>query len=83
MRVHMPQLMSTPSARPLLLQLQTLLRQRVQEHKDLLGLNMAAMGHLQRSLRERRALPPAATAAAAAAAVLPLKRKAAEAGATR
>lgn len=83
LRVHMLQLMGTPSARPLLLQLQSLLRRRVQDHKDLLGLNMAAMAHLQRSLRERSALPAAATAAAAAAAVLPLKRKAAEAGGAR
>ena len=82
-RLHMQQLVGTPSAKPLLIELQQLLRQRVQEAKDMMGYNLAAMEHLQRSLRERQALPPAAAAATAAAAVLPLKRKVAEAAGPR
>lgn len=77
LRLHMQQLMGTPGARPLLLDLQQLLHQRVQELKDVMGFNLAAMAHLQRSLRERQGLVPATEAATAAAALLPLKRKAA------
>jgi hypothetical protein len=53
----MQQLTGTPSARPLLTQLQTLLRMRVQEVKDLLGFNVAAMAHLQRAAGNRQAWP--------------------------
>ena len=77
LRLHMQQLMGTPAARPLLIDLQGLLRQRVQEHKDLMGYNLAAIQHLQRSLRERGGVVEPQLAAQAAAAVLPLKRKAA------
>lgn len=77
LRLHMQQLMGTPSVRPLLIELQELLRQRVQELKDLMGYNLAAISHLQRSLRERGGVVEPAVAAQAAQAVLPLKRKAA------
>ncbi|KAL4458578.1 hypothetical protein ABPG75_013443 [Micractinium tetrahymenae] len=77
LRLHMQQLMGTPAARPLLLDLQQLLHARVQELKDVMGFNLAAMNHLQRGLRERQGQPAAGDAVAAAAAVLPLKRKAA------
>ncbi|KAL4429403.1 hypothetical protein ABPG77_005177 [Micractinium sp. CCAP 211/92] len=77
LRLHMQQLMGTPAARPLLLDLQQLLHARVQELKDVMGFNLAAMNHLQRGLRERQGQPAAGDVAAAAAAVLPLKRKAA------
>ena len=77
LRLHMQQLMGTPSVRPLLIELQELLRQRVQELKDLMGYNLAAISHLQRSLRERGGVVEPEVAAKAAQAVLPLKRKAA------
>ncbi len=77
LRLHMQQLMGTPAARPLLLDLQQLLHARVQELKDVMGFNLAAMNHLQRGLRERQGQPAAGDVVAAAAAVLPLKRKAA------
>lgn len=77
LRLHMQQLMGTPSVRPLLIELQALLRQRVQELKDLMGYNLAAITHLQRSVRERGGVVEPEVAAKAAQAVLPLKRKAA------
>ena len=70
LRLHMQQLMGTPSARPLLIQLQQLLHQRVQELKDVMGFNLAAMAHLQRGLRERQAQPGGDLAATAAAGVV-------------
>ena len=54
-RLHHPQLVGTPSARPTLIQLQTLLRQRVQGLKDTMGFNLAALQHLKRSVKERQA----------------------------
>lgn len=54
-RLHHPQLVATPSARPTLIQLQTLLRQRVQGLKDTMGFNLAALQHLKRSVKERQA----------------------------
>ncbi|KAL3161937.1 hypothetical protein ABBQ38_009019 [Trebouxia sp. C0009 RCD-2024] len=54
-RLHHPQLVATPSARPTLIQLQTLLRQRVQGLKDTMGFNVAALQHLKRSVKERQA----------------------------
>ena len=54
-RLHHPQLVATPSARPTLIQLQTLLRQRVQGLKDTMGFNLAALQHLKRSVKERKA----------------------------
>lgn len=81
LRLHMQQLMGTPSARPLLIELQQLLHQRVQELKDVMGYNLAAMAHLQRGLRERQVQPGGDLAAATA--VLPLKRKAEQAAGRR
>lgn len=72
LRLHMQQLMATPSARPVLVELQGALRGRVQAFKDTMGFNMAAMEHLQRAIKERGA---AAGPEGAAMAVLPLKRK--------
>ena len=82
LRLHMQQLMGTPSVRALLVELQQLLRQRVQEMKDVMGVNLAAMTRLRRGVRERQgvAVDPAA---AAAAALLPLKRKAEAAAGVR
>lgn len=54
-RLHHPQLVATPSARPALVQLQLLLRQRVQGLKDTMGFNLAALQHLKRSVKERQA----------------------------
>ena len=54
-RLHHPQLVATPSARPTLIQLQTLLRQRVQGLKDTMGFNLAALQYLKRSVKERQA----------------------------
>lgn len=83
LRLHMQQLMGTPSARPTLIELQALLHQRVQELKDLMGFNLAALNHLQRELRERAGVVEPAVAATAAAALLPLKRKAEAAAGVR
>ena len=54
-RLHHPQLVATPSARPALIQLQTLLRTRVQGLKDTMGFNLAALQHLKRSVKENQA----------------------------
>ena len=79
LRIHLQQLGATPSARPLVAELQQLLRTRLQEFKDMLGFNIAGLTHLQRLARERGAVPEPPLAVTAAAAVLPLKRKAAKA----
>ena len=71
LRVHMQQLMATPSARPVLTELQGLLRGRVQSLKDGMGFNLAAMEHLRRMISEQGGVG----VDGAAAAVLPLKRK--------
>eukprot|EP00887_Chlorella_sp_A99_P006380 scaffold3.g6380.t1 len=71
LRLHHQQLMAAPATRPVLIQLQTLLHERVQGLKDTLGFNLAAMAHLQQQLRDRQLAPPDA-----AAALRPLKRKA-------
>ena len=55
LRLHHPQLVATPSARPTLIQLQMLLRQRVQGLKDTMGFNLAALQHLKRSMKEKQA----------------------------
>ena len=72
LRVHMQQLMATPSARSVLTDLQGLLRSEVQALKDGMGFNLAAIEHLKRVLAEQGATPGVEGAAAA---VLPLKRK--------
>lgn len=54
-RLHHAQLVATPAARAPLIQLQQWLRTRTQSLKDVMGFNMAALSHLQRSLKERQA----------------------------
>ena len=49
LRLHHAQLIGTPAARPVLASLRGLLRSRVTEVRDLLGNNLAALQHLQRS----------------------------------
>lgn len=73
MRVHMQQLAATPGARPLLLELRRMLQGRVQSLKDVMGLNVAAIEHLQRALADRGST--GMTAEAAAAALAPLKKQ--------
>lgn len=53
LRVHMQQLIGTPTARPVLIKLKELLRSRVQYMKDMVGFNVAAMTHLQRVVKMR------------------------------
>jgi len=53
LRVHMQQLIGTPTARPVLIKLKELLRSRVQYMKDVVGFNVAAMTHLQRAVKMR------------------------------
>jgi U3 small nucleolar RNA-associated protein 12 len=53
-RLHNAQLMATPSARPALTQLAGLLRRRTRELRDVLGVNLAGLGHLSDSLKERQ-----------------------------
>ena len=53
LRVHMQQLIGTPTARPVLIKLKELLRSRVQYMKDMVGFNVAAMTHLQRAVKMR------------------------------
>lgn len=52
-RLHQGQMATTAQARPVLLTLQRRLRRAVQGLKDVVGFNMAALGHLQRRVRER------------------------------
>lgn len=75
LRVHMQQLMATPSARPVLTELQGLLRGRVKALKDGMGFNLAAMEHLRRMIAEQGGIGITMGVEGAAAAVLPLKRK--------
>lgn len=72
LRVHMQQLMATPSARPVLTELQGLLRSRVQSLKDGMGFNLAAIEHLRRVIADQGG---GGNVQGAATAVLPLKRK--------
>lgn len=81
LRVHMQQLMATPSARSVLIELKYSLRDRIEGFKDCIGYNLAAMGHLQRIAKEQAVVVSSDNGlvdeqmAAAAAAVLPIKRK--------
>ncbi len=72
LRVHMQQLMATPAARPILTELQGLLRSRVQGLKDAMGFNLAAIEHLRRVVADQGG---GGTVQGAATAILPLKRK--------
>ena len=72
LRVHMQQLMATPSARPVLTELQGLLRSRVQGLKDAMGFNLAAIEHLRRVVADQGG---GGNVQGAATAVLPLKKK--------
>ncbi len=54
-RLHHAQLVATPAARAPLIALQRMLAARTQGLKDVMGFNAAALAHLQRSLKERRA----------------------------
>lgn len=54
-RLHNPQLIATPAARPTLIQLQKVLRRSVQGLKDTMGFNLAALQHLKRCAKERQA----------------------------
>lgn len=51
LRLHMQQLMSTPAAKPALVKLQHILRTRVQDLKDVMGYNLAALNYLQAGLK--------------------------------
>ena len=73
LRVHMQQLMATPAARPVLTELQGLLRSRVQGLKDTMGFNLAAIEHLRRVVADQGG--GGNVQGALATAVLPLKRK--------
>jgi len=73
LRLHIQQLMATPSARAVLVKLQEMLRGSVSRLKDTMGFNLAAMEHLQRSEKEKNMVPVADGALTAA--LLPLKRK--------
>lgn len=64
LRVHLHQLSSTPSAKEILLKLQSMLKERVQNLKDTMGINLAAVGHLGRLLAERKRTPALEDAAA-------------------
>jgi hypothetical protein len=68
----MQQLMATPSARPVLTELQGLLRSRVQGLKDAMGFNLAAIEHLRRVVADQGG---GGNVQGAATAVLPLKKK--------
>lgn len=72
LRLHMEQLMATPSARPLLGELRTLLHKRMQQYKDYMGFNIAGLEHLQRIIDHKKTKGRIEIAAAA---VAQLKRK--------
>lgn len=66
-RVHLQQLMSTPAARPTLVELRELLHSRISDLKDTWGFNAAAIEFLKRQLHGKRSqdfLDHAATTAA-------------------
>jgi len=52
-RLHHAQLVATPAARAPLLELRRQLRRRTQQLKDRMGFNLAALSHLQRSLKQQ------------------------------
>ena len=52
-RLHHTQLVATPAARAPLLRLRKRLRGRTQQLKDRMGFNLAALAHLQRSLKQQ------------------------------
>ena len=52
-RLHHAQLVATPAARAPLIRLQRALASRTQGLKDVMGFNLAGLGHLQRALKER------------------------------
>ncbi len=58
-RLHQGQLVATAAARPVLLALQRRLRPAAQGLKDVVGFNLAAMGHLGRRVREREGVTDA------------------------
>eukprot|EP00891_Asterochloris_glomerata_P007696 jgi/Astpho2/7696/e_gw1.00115.7.1_t len=53
MRLHHQQLMATPQARPLMIKLQKRLREGIQDVKDVMGFNLAALQHLRRAAQEQ------------------------------
>ena len=53
LRLHHSQLVATSSARHILLNLSKYLRPGIQALKDLAGFNLAALGHLQRTQKDR------------------------------
>ena len=73
LRVHMQEIMSTPSARPLLGEMRSLLHQKVQGYKDTMGFNLAGLEHLKRMVNENKTVTHVESAAGAIAL---LKRKA-------
>ena len=52
-RLHHAQLVATVAARAPLLELRRQLRRRTQQLKDRMGFNLAALSHLQRSLKQQ------------------------------
>ncbi|GFR42436.1 hypothetical protein Agub_g3341 [Astrephomene gubernaculifera] len=67
-RLHQGQLAATAAARPVLMRLQRRLRAAAQGLKDVVGFNMAGLGHLGRRLKEREGVTEGD-------AVLPAKRQ--------
>ena len=55
LRLHQQQLLAAPTARATLVRLHSVLHGQVRGLKNVLGFNIAAMEHLQRSLKERSA----------------------------
>ncbi|KAK9811924.1 hypothetical protein WJX72_012560 [[Myrmecia] bisecta] len=52
MHIHHHQLVATAAARPVLITLQSRLRNHIKAFKDLIGFNLAALGHLQHMLQD-------------------------------
>ncbi len=65
LRLHHAQLLATPAARPALLRLRSHLKPTVQGLKDTIGFNMAALQHIQRTIKERRGVDTATEVQAA------------------
>jgi len=66
-RVHLQQLMATPSARAILIDLQKALHSNLNNLKDIWGFNVAAMDQLKRNIDKKRSLPALDIMAASAA----------------
>lgn len=73
LRIHHSQLVATPGARHVLVRLHKRLRPALQNLKDTMGLNLAALKYIQRAQRDNSGMTEADT-------IVPAKRQLLEVG---